>query len=54
VLKGFNTTKNYDWRLAKFLREDVGKVAKPYLEDTAKNHPNPKIRSRATSELKRY
>ncbi len=54
VLKGFITTKNYDWRLAKFLREDVGTAAKPYLEDTAKNHPSVKIRSRAASELKRY
>ena len=54
VLKGFITTKSYDWRLAKFLREDVGKAAKPYLEDTAKNHPSVKLRSRAASELKRY
>ena len=54
VLKGFNTTKSYDWRLAKFMRDDVGAAAKPYLEDTAKNHPSAKIRSRATSELKRY
>ncbi|HEX5063516.1 MAG TPA: hypothetical protein VFV99_29265 [Kofleriaceae bacterium] len=54
VLKGFNTTKNYDWTLAKFLREDVGDAAKPYMEDTAKNHPNPIVRQRATAELRRY
>jgi serine/threonine-protein kinase len=54
VLKGFNTTKSYDWMLAKFLREDIGEAAKSYLEDTAKNHPNPIVRTRAQGELKRY
>jgi serine/threonine-protein kinase len=54
VLRGFNTTKNYDWTLARFLREDVGEAAKAYMEDTAKNHPNPIVRSRATAELRRY
>jgi len=54
ALKGFNTTKSYDWTLAKFLREDVGAAAKPYMEDTAKNHPNPIVRNRAAAELRRY
>jgi len=40
--------------LARFLREDIGDAAKAYMEDTAKNHPNPIVRSRATAELRRY
>ncbi len=54
ALRGFNTTKSYDWTLARFLRVDIGDAAKPYMEDTAKNHPNPIVRSRATAELRRY
>jgi serine/threonine-protein kinase len=54
VLKGFNTTASYDWTLAKFLRDDIGSPAKPFLEDTAKAHPNTIVRKRAASELKRY
>ncbi|HEY5924734.1 MAG TPA: serine/threonine-protein kinase [Kofleriaceae bacterium] len=54
VLKGFNTTASYDWMLAKFLREDIGAPAKPFMEDTAKSHPNPIVRKRAAAELKRY
>jgi hypothetical protein len=54
VLKGFNTTASYDSMLARFLREDIGAAAKPYLEDTARAHPNPIVRKRAATELKRY
>ena len=54
VLLGFNTTASYDWTLATFLRKDIGAAAKPYLEDTAQNHPNPLIRKRAAAELRRY
>jgi serine/threonine-protein kinase len=54
VLKGFNTTASYDSTLARFLRVDIGAAAKPYMEDTAKAHPNPIVRKRAASELKRY
>jgi len=36
------------------LHDDIGEAAKPYLEDAAKNHPNPIVRARATSELRRY
>ncbi|HEY5947595.1 MAG TPA: serine/threonine-protein kinase [Kofleriaceae bacterium] len=54
ALRGFNSTKSYDWTLARFLRDDIGDAAKPYLEDVAKNHPNPIVRSRATAELRRY
>jgi tRNA A-37 threonylcarbamoyl transferase component Bud32 len=54
VVKGFNTTKSYDWTLARFLREDIGAPAKPFLEDTASGHPNPIVRKRAKAELKKY
>lgn len=54
VLKGFNTTAGYDSTLARFLRIDIGAAAKPYMEDTAKAHPNPIVRKRAAAELKRY
>ena len=54
VLKGFNTTPRYDAALAGFLREHVGAGAKPFLEETAQNHPNASIRARAASELRRY
>ena len=54
VLKGFNSTASYDWMLAKFLREDIGAPAKPFLEDTAASHPNLIVRKRAAAELKRY
>jgi serine/threonine-protein kinase len=54
VLTGFNTTASYDWALAKFLREDIGPAAKPFMEQTAQSHPNKIVRTRAAAELKRY
>ena len=54
VLRGFNTTPNYHPEIARFLREDIGPVAKEYLEETAKTHPSPGTRSRAAAELKRH
>ncbi|MDQ3368885.1 MAG: hypothetical protein M3680_25965, partial [Myxococcota bacterium] len=54
VLKGFITTPRYDAPLAGFLRTQIGEAAKPYLEDTAKHHPNAAKRSRAASELAKY
>jgi hypothetical protein len=54
VLKGFNTTPRYDSALASFLRDTIGEAAKPFLEETAAGHPNPGIRARAASELRRY
>ncbi|NVB80270.1 MAG: serine/threonine protein kinase [Kofleriaceae bacterium] len=54
VIRGFNTTAKYDWTLASFLRKDIGKAAKPYLEDTANAHPNQLVRKRAAAELRRY
>ena len=54
VLRGFNMTKHYDSTLARFLREDIGAPAKPFLEETAKKHANPIVRNRAADELRRY
>jgi len=54
LVRGFNATASYDGTIARFLRDDVGEAAKPYLEDTAKHHPNPIVRNRATAELRRY
>ena len=55
VLRGFNVTpRGVADVLAAFLREDIGDAAKPYLQETAADHPNPTIRARAAAELKRY
>ena len=53
ALRGFITTPDTDDRLEEFLRVDIGEAARPYLEETAREHPNAVIRSRASSELKR-
>lgn len=54
LVRGFNATASYDGTIARFLRDDIGEAAKPYLEQTAKSHPNPIVRNRATAELRRY
>jgi len=54
LVRGFNATASYDGTIARFLRDDIGEAAKPYLAETAKNHPNRIVRSRATAELRRY
>jgi serine/threonine protein kinase len=54
VLRGFITTPGYNEELAVFLRDDIGSAAQPFLEETARDHPSPAIRSRAASELRRY
>jgi len=54
VLRGFITTPSYNDELATFLREDIGSAAQPLLEETARDHPNPAIRTRAANELRRY
>ena len=54
VLRGFNTTPDVDDRIESFLREDIGEPARPYLEETAKSHPNKQIRARAAAELRRF
>jgi tetratricopeptide (TPR) repeat protein len=54
LIRGFNATASYDGMIARFLRDDIGEAAKPYLEETAQHHPNPIVRNRATAELRRY
>jgi eukaryotic-like serine/threonine-protein kinase len=54
LVRGFNATASYDGAIARFLRNDIGEAAKPYLEETARTHPNPIVRNRATAELRRY
>jgi serine/threonine-protein kinase len=54
ALRGFITTPDVDDRLEEFLRADIGEPARPYLEETARDHPNSVIRARAASELRRF
>jgi tetratricopeptide (TPR) repeat protein len=54
VLRGFIMTPSYNDELASFLRDDIGSAAQPFLEETARDHPNAAIRSRAANELHRY
>ncbi len=54
VLKGFITTPTYNEELGSFLRDDIGADAKPFLEETSREHPNATKRQRAAAELKRY
>ncbi len=54
VLRGFITTPSYNDDLASFLRDDIGSAAQPFLEETARAHPNAMIRNRAAAELRRY
>jgi serine/threonine protein kinase len=54
ALKGFITTPSYNDEIANFLRNDIGAVAQPFLEETSRDHPNAAVRARATAELRRY
>jgi serine/threonine protein kinase len=54
VLRGFIMTPSYNDELASFLREDIGSATQPLLEETARDHPNAAIRSRAAGALRRY
>ncbi|MGE0549029.1 MAG: serine/threonine-protein kinase [Kofleriaceae bacterium] len=54
VLKGFITTPDRDNDIAGFLLNDIGAGAKPFLQETAREHPNKSIRARAEAELRRY
>jgi len=54
VLRGFITTPGYNDELAGFLREDIGSATQQLLEETARDHPNAAIRSRAAAALRRY
>ena len=53
VIRAFVVTPDFA-PLAAFLHDDVGKAAAPFLDETAHNHPNAKIRARAAAELNRY
>jgi serine/threonine-protein kinase len=52
VVRGFNMTPSYDYRLGNLLLE-IGEPAKPLLEETARSHRNPPTRARAESLLRR-
>ncbi|MFT3694996.1 MAG: serine/threonine-protein kinase [Kofleriaceae bacterium] len=52
VLRGFITTPDVDSRIEDFVRE-LGEPMRAGLEETAKSHPSPQIRSRASNELKK-
>jgi eukaryotic-like serine/threonine-protein kinase len=51
ALRGFLTTPQIDPGLAGLLTE-IGAPARPFLEETAKSHPNAALRARASTELK--
>ncbi|MCW5804231.1 MAG: hypothetical protein KIT31_17800, partial [Deltaproteobacteria bacterium] len=53
VLRGFLTTPHTNDELAAFLADDLGDAARPFLEETARDHPSAKLRARATSTLRR-
>ena len=54
VLRGFLITPGYNDDLADFLHDDIGAAARPYLEETARDHPSLDLRRRAAAELGRY
>jgi eukaryotic-like serine/threonine-protein kinase len=54
VLAGFNSTKRLNEDMANFLHDEIGQPAKPFLQETANDHPSPMIRARAAAELRRY
>ncbi|HTJ45061.1 MAG TPA: protein kinase [Kofleriaceae bacterium] len=54
VLRGFITTPDTDEGLARFLRNDIGEAAIPYLQETAESNPSAKVRARAAALLERY
>ena len=50
VLKGFLTTPDVDTRITALMRE-IGPPFRPYLEETAADHPKKHLRARAKAEL---
>jgi serine/threonine-protein kinase len=54
VLRHFIADPSYNRELANFLRDDIGEPAKPFIEETAKDHPKANVRARAAAELRRY
>jgi tetratricopeptide (TPR) repeat protein len=53
VLRGFVVTPEHHPDIAEFLRSDIGDAARPYLQETAQEHPRAKVRKRAARELER-
>ena len=53
MIRGFITTPDIDDRIEDFMHDDVRETIRPYLEETAKSHPNKQIRARAQAELRR-
>jgi len=53
VLRGYVMTPSYPADIGRFLRDEIGTPAISFLEDIARDHPNPTIRARATAELRR-
>jgi serine/threonine-protein kinase len=54
TLEGFIRSPEHHQGIADFLRNEIGDVARPYLEETARSHPKKRIRDRAARELERY
>jgi hypothetical protein len=45
---------SYHEAIATFLIREVGASARPLLEETARSHPNQRVRERARKALARY
>jgi serine/threonine-protein kinase len=54
TLEGFIRSPEHHRGIADFLRNEIGDVARPYLEETARSHPKKRVRDRAGRELERY
>lgn len=52
-MKAYVTTPRYNALLGTFVREDIGTVALPALDEIAKTHRSRTIRSRAAAEIRR-
>jgi len=54
ALRAFIVTPDYNELAADFLHDEIGPPAAQYLEETSKEHPNARVRARASAELRRY
>jgi tetratricopeptide (TPR) repeat protein len=54
LIAAFNAPRSYDAAIARFLRDDIGQAARPFLEEVAAHHPNAIVKKRAADELRRY
>src|SRR5262249_40053965 len=52
AVRGFNTTPDVDDRLASFILDDLGEVARPLLEETAQKNASGSIRARDSTLLR--